>query len=107
MPIWGGGMFGVCLWYIPDQMGISIAQSLAGAWFFIMRMSRLACGEERSRRYLHERSQQRWADEDLSNEEINWIMEVENYETTLMWWSGSWKAPQPLAGHGGSDRAIA
>ena len=37
-----------------------------------------------TRRYLHDRSQEGCADEDLDDYELKWILEQEGYQTTLM-----------------------
>ena len=36
------------------------------------------------RKFLYERSQEDWADEDLSYKELWWCLEKENYETLVL-----------------------
>ena len=47
-----------------------------------------------TRKYLHERSQEDWADEDLDDYELKWILEEEDNQNTLMMYNpasgGSW-----------------
>ena len=42
--------------------------------------------KERTRKYMLDRSRERWSAEDVSNEEIEWIMRVEGNSTTLLLW---------------------
>ena len=42
--------------------------------------------KEETRRWLQEREKERWADNNLRPEEIEWIMEVEKDETRLLRW---------------------
>ena len=37
-------------------------------------------------KYLYERSRETWAEDDLSDRDINWIMEMEGNETNLLAW---------------------
>ena len=42
------------------------------------------CTEQETRTYLYHRGQERWWQDDLSNAEIDWIMQKENNETELL-----------------------
>ena len=44
-------------------------------------------GTNETRKYLYERSQEEWSHEDLTQDEISWIMEVEDNETAVLKWA--------------------
>ena len=52
-----------------------------------------------ARKWLHHRSQEQWSQDDLTNEEIDWIMEEEKNETCLLCYgkAGKKKPRKPLA----------
>ena len=39
-----------------------------------------------TRRWLWDRSLEEWWDDDLTDWQIDWIMSIENFQTTLLWW---------------------
>ena len=44
------------------------------------------------------RSLEEWAEDDLRDSEIDWIMEKENFETTLLKWEGDAESETPATG---------
>ena len=54
----------------------------------VNRIQCLVCNvpEEETRRWLHQRSLEGWNNNDLRPEDVDWIMEKEHYETSLLKW---------------------
>ena len=54
--------------------------------------------EAETRGWLWNRSLEQWCDSDLREQDIDWIMKEEHYETTFLKWEGDTTKETPASG---------